>query len=355
MKQYIGLTEMSNGNCASVLNVIRNCGALSRKQISDITGLSWGGMTKIVNRLTEHAYIIEEKGENTSSTGRTPGLLRVNDKQYYVIGLDINRAGFGAYVMNLCGDVLKEYEREVLISDRNRLLDDILNFTKEIVEDYKERQLLSIGIAMQGIVDAKNGISKSFPRCQGWEDVPLRALMQENFGVNVFVEHDPNCMLYHFLNEEDGENMLLFRVDHSIGMAASLEGEILQGSGILEIAHCLVVPNGKDCGCQRQGCLESYISPCLENGKLQKEALPEMVSSLAMTMYNMAKIFNAEKIIVTGRLVKYREQFEEALGKKFYELMQDERIELAIVQESKQAVQGVALIAVQGAIDGLRL
>ncbi len=355
MKQYIGLTEMSNGNCASVLNVIRNCGALSRKQISDITGLSWGGMTKIVNRLIEHAYIVEEKGENTTNTGRAPGLLRVNDKQYYVIGLDINRAGFGAYVMNLCGNVLKEYEREVTISDRESLLNYIFDFTKDIIEDYQDRQLLSIGIAMQGIVDAKNGISKSFPRCQGWENVPLRDLMQEAFGVNVFVEHDPNCMLYHFLNEEDGENMLLFRVDNSIGMAASVEGEILQGSGILEIAHCMVVPEGKECRCQRQGCLESYISPCLEKGNVQKEALSEMIFPLAMTMYNMAKIFNAEELIVTGRLVKYHEQFEEALCRKFYEFMQDEKVALTIVEESKQAVKGAALIAVQGAIDGLRL
>lgn len=355
MKQYIGLEEMSNGNCASVLSVIRNCGVLSRKQISDITGLSWGGMTKIVNRLTEHGYIIEEKLENTSGAGRTPGVLKVNDKKYYVIGLDINRAGFGAYVMNLCGELISSYEREVTISDRESLIHNIFDFTEMIIGNFAERQLLSIGVAMQGVVDAKKGLSVSFPHCPDWKEVPLRDMMREHFGVDVFIEHDPNCMLYTFLCEEDAENMLLFRADNSIGMAASVEGRIIQGSGILEVAHTVVIPGGRECRCKRKGCLESYITPCLLKGELQKEALPEMTEAMAVAMYNMSKIFNSEKIILTGRLARYRRYFEEELRSRFCELMSDEDVQLEVTEETSQAVQGAALIAVQGAIDGLKI
>ena len=49
MKKYMDLEDMSKVNCSSVLNVIRESKEISRKEISDITGLSWGGMTKIVN------------------------------------------------------------------------------------------------------------------------------------------------------------------------------------------------------------------------------------------------------------------------------------------------------------------
>ena len=109
MKKYIGLEEMSNGNCSSVLSVIRDCGEVSRKQISDITGLSWGGMTKIVNKLFEHEYIVEDKSENVTGIGRIPNVIRINKEQNFVIGLDINRMGFAAYVMNLAGDIIKGY------------------------------------------------------------------------------------------------------------------------------------------------------------------------------------------------------------------------------------------------------
>ena len=61
MKKYIGLEDMSKVNCSNVLNVIREAKEISRKEISEITGLSWGGMTKIVNKLFEKGYIEEEK------------------------------------------------------------------------------------------------------------------------------------------------------------------------------------------------------------------------------------------------------------------------------------------------------
>ena len=59
MKKYMDLEDMSKVNCSSVLNVIREAKEVSRKEISDITGLSWGGMTKIVNKLFEKGYIEE--------------------------------------------------------------------------------------------------------------------------------------------------------------------------------------------------------------------------------------------------------------------------------------------------------
>ena len=72
MKKYMDLEDMSKVNCSSVLNVIREAKEVSRKEISDITGLSWGGMTKIVNKLFEKGYIEEGKSAVSTGVGRTP-------------------------------------------------------------------------------------------------------------------------------------------------------------------------------------------------------------------------------------------------------------------------------------------
>ena len=77
MKKYMGLEDMSKVNCSSVLNVIREAKEISRKEISDITGLSWGGMTKIVNKLFEKGYIEEEKSTTPTGAGRTPGVITI--------------------------------------------------------------------------------------------------------------------------------------------------------------------------------------------------------------------------------------------------------------------------------------
>ena len=61
MKKYINLEDMTNTYCSNILDVIQKSGTVSRRQITDLTGLSWGGMTKIVNKLLENGYFVEKK------------------------------------------------------------------------------------------------------------------------------------------------------------------------------------------------------------------------------------------------------------------------------------------------------
>lgn len=355
LKKYIDLEDMSHVNCSHVLSVIRDCGEVSRKQISDITGLSWGGMTKIVNKLFESGYIVEGKSENVSGIGRTPNIIRINKERNFVIGLDINRMGFGAYVMNLAGEIQKEYSLEESFDNKEELLQTILDFTRGIISDFKEKNISAVGVAMQGMLDIEHGISIKFPHCHDWKNVPIKEILEEAYGIPVFMEHDPNCMLYSIMNEEESENMLLFRIDSSVGMAASVAGRIIRGNGLLEVAHCIMVPGGKACRCGKKGCLEAYVSPCLVKGKLIEREIPEMIEPMAVCMNNMTHIFNSDKIILTGRMVKYKSAFEEALREKFYEYYENEDVTVEFVQESGLAVHGAALIAVQGAIDQLRI
>lgn len=355
MKKYIGLEEMSNVNCSSVLNVIGHYGEISRKEISDVTGLSWGGMTKIVNKLFEKGYIVEDKGEKSSVQGRTPKVISVNKGQNFVIGLDVNRMGLSAYVMNLAGEVLREYSEEGSFDTRDNLLNAILFFLRKIVEEYREKKILAIGIAMQGLLDAEQGISIKFPHCPDWKNVPIRDILKEEFQTDVFVEHDPNCMLYSVMREEEKDNMLLLRVDSSIGMAASLNGRIVRGNGLLEVAHHIVVPEGKMCRCGQRGCLESYVAPCFVNKQLQVAAVADMVQPMAVFMSNMCRIFNSEQIILTGNLMKHKNFFENSLLDKFYQYCDKEDISVRFVEEANRAVHGAALIAVQYAIDKIKI
>lgn len=355
MKKYIGLEEMSNVNCASVLNIIGHHGELSRKEISDITGLSWGGMTKIVNKLFEKGYIVEVKNEKNSGQGRIPHVISINREQNFVIGLDINRVGFSAYVMNLMGNVIKEYSEDGSFDNRANLLDAILVFTRRIVEEFREKNILAIGVAMQGLLDIENGVSIKFPHCPDWKNVPIRDILKQEFSTEVFVEHDPNCMLYSSMHGEENENMLLLRIDSSVGMAASVDGRIVRGNRLLEVAHHIIVPEGKLCKCGQRGCLEAYVAPCFIDKKLQVAAVADMTTPLAIFMSNMSRIFNAKKLILTGNLIEHKDFFESVLMNKFYQYCDKEEVAVKFVEETGRAVHGAALIAAQGAIDQIKL
>lgn len=351
----MGLEDMSKVNCSSVLNVIREAKEISRKEISDITGLSWGGMTKIVNKLFEKGYIEEAKSTTTTGAGRTPGVITICKDYNVVIGLDINREGLVGCVLNLAGDILGEYSAEVSCGTKEELMQSIISFTSGIVKENNKRNILAIGVAMQGIVDVETGVSVKFPGCVGWENVPVCEILESHFQHPVFIEHDPNCMLYSAVYNHPLENSVLFRMDRSIGMAVTLDGNILRGNGLLEVAHSIIVPNGKECTCGKKGCVESYLSACLNGKELQVQAVDEMVKVISVLMYNMAQMFNATKLILTGELVAHKKFFEDKLLKEFYSYCESDKIKVEFMEETKKVVYGAAMIAVQGAIDQIEV
>ena len=355
MKKYMGLEDMSKVNCSSVLNVIRETKEISRKEIADITGLSWGGMTKIVNKLFEKGYIEEEKSTVSTGAGRTPGVITICKDYNVVIGLDINREGLVGCVLNLAGDVLEEYSADVSCENKEELMESIISFTSTMIKENNKRNILAIGVAMQGIVDVEKGRSIKFPGCAGWSNVEIKDILEKLFHQPVFIEHDPNCMLYSAVYSNPMENSVLFRIDRSIGMAVTLDGNILRGNGVLEVAHNIAVPGGKKCECGKRGCVEAYLKACLKEEEFNVEASEEMVKVIAALMYNMCQIFNASKLILTGKLIDYRDNFENELMEEFFKYSEPERIKVEFMVGTRRVVYGAAMIAIQGAIDEIEV
>lgn len=350
MKKYMNLEDMSNTNCSAVLDIIQKNGQLSRKKITDMTGLSWGGMTKIVNKLLENGYIVEEKKKSASKSGRIPGVVSVNTKTNFVIGLDINKTGLKAIVMNLSGEVLREYHSYAQSNCKDDMLSEIIAFVSTIFCDYNHGEIIAIGVAMQGIVDSENRISVVFPDIKDWEDVPLGDILNQRFHVDVFIEHDPDCLLYPFLEKKEG-NLLLLRIDKSIGMAVSVKKRILKDKGILEIAHNIIVSDGKPCSCGNKGCAEAYTSPCLKNGKPNQEAIGEFIPVLSLIVKNMASIFNAGSVVLTGELMRYHEIFAAKLLDHLNQLNCNS--DIIFSNDENYAVRGAALIAIRKSINSL--
>lgn len=351
MKKYMDLEDMANVNCSNVLNIIQKNGTVSRNEITQISGLSWGGMTKIVNKLLEHEYITEVKLKQNAASGRTPRVLSVNTVKNFVIGLDINKTGLKAIVSDLTGKTLRDFSRAVTATCREQFLSEIIDFISDIFSCFEKDTIISMGIAMQGTVDCQKGISVKFPDMEDWAFVPLKGILEERFGVSVFVEHDPDCLLYPHIMHKTRENTVLLRIDQSIGMAVAIDGKIIKGTGIFEIAHNTVIPNGKECHCGCPGCMEAYIRPCMIHDTPIPSAIEELLLPLALTVKNMSGIFHADKVILTGALMEHHDLFKH----KLRDILADLRCQVNVVfsEVSDFAVQGAALIAVDKSINSL--
>ncbi|MDS1268701.1 ROK family glucokinase [Lipingzhangella sp. LS1_29] len=121
-----------------------------------------------------------------------------------------------------------------------------------------------IGIGTPGFVDESRSVVTFAPNLP-WREEPLRSRVHERFGLPVVVENDANAAAWaevRFGAAQNASEVVCVTLGTGIGGGLVLGGEPYRGRfGIAaEIGHFQVVPNGRRCGCGKDGCWEQYAS-----------------------------------------------------------------------------------------------
>ena len=253
-------------NLLNVLHCVRNHGPLTKREIQEKTGLSWGAVSNFAAELAAKG-ILSSKDSDITTVRRTPLLLDISERNNLIIGIDINIEGLMLVVIDLkCRMVLhkKEHIKEFSL---NGVLRQVIDLISMALSDKRvpQGEVIGIGIAMQGSVDHQYGISRYAP-FDGWHNVALKKILWTKFGIPVSVIHDPVCMV---LAEKwlgcakDASDFILVRLSKGLGMGIFVNNMIYTGhDGTAgEIAHIIVEPNGNEiCSCGNIGCLELFAS-----------------------------------------------------------------------------------------------
>lgn len=99
-----------------------------------------------------------------------------------------------------------------------------------------------------------------------WEGIiPLAKLFQDKFGVRSSLTNDANAAAIGervYGIAQDLNNFVTITLGTGLGSGVVANGVLIYGhDGFAgEYGHIRVVPNGRDCGCGRKGCLETYAS-----------------------------------------------------------------------------------------------
>lgn len=95
--------------------------------------------------------------------------------------------------------------------------------------------------------------------------VPLVKLMENQFGISTVVTNDANAaalgeML--FGNARGVKNFIMITLGTGLGSGLVVNGNIIYGEDGFagELGHVRAVDNGRQCGCGKRGCLETYVS-----------------------------------------------------------------------------------------------
>ena len=318
MKKYITQDRLKKNNISDILIFIMEKGITTRREIQAETGFSWGTVSSNVTLLLEKGYLIEEKSPKTGGAGRLTYCLRTNGEQIVSVGLDVNRSGITATVVGLDLSVKASFSEPFGASTQQQVLDQAQEACKRMIDFCGEKyRVLSIGIAFQGAVNGREGLSLRFPQIRDWKPYNVKEHFAKCFGLPVYLGHDPKCMLLAELNRQKYSDCVLVRVDEGIGMAVAQDGRILDDTEKFELGHTVAVKNGIGCVCGKNGCLEAYASlrgirrrldipmgELLAHSERYTDFLREAGEYLTLALYNVCMLFRPQKLILTGRAMQ---------------------------------------------------
>jgi len=329
-ESFITQGKVKQKNLADTLLFILEKQQTTRREIEYETGFSWGTVSNNIALLLEKGYIYEEKSEKSGSAGRTTYIIKPNGEYIAGIGLDINRSGLSCEIVGLDLKVKHKLEAEFTASTQKEVIEQSEKLCKEALSFCTDNKIrpISLGIAIQGAVDGKTGISMKLPDVEDWKPFNVKTHFSQKYGLPVYIGHDPKCMLLGEHSKNKYNNCVLVRADEGIGMAVALDGRILDDTERFELGHITAVEGGKKCRCGRRGCLEAYASLRAIGGTRDTkdifeyparycEATRNAGRHLCAALRNIHTLFKPQRIILTGSAAKlsaYTESTEKELS-----------------------------------------
>ncbi len=178
------------------------------------------------------------------------------------IGLDIGGTKILGSLYNSDGESLKRVKKKTKASEGiEAVLSQIFKVVDELIED-EEIELVGIGAGSPGIVK-KESIIEFSPNIP-FRNFNLGEKMRTRYNVPFVLGNDVNVAMFgewKVAEHKQAKNVLGLFIGTGVGGAIIIDGELYTGQGgAAEFGHMVVNPEGANCGCGSQGCLEAYAS-----------------------------------------------------------------------------------------------
>jgi glucokinase len=181
-----------------------------------------------------------------------------------ILALDFGGTKLAAALVNIGSRKWLRYERRLspANADATTDLSIMRSLIYSLLEDAKPA---AIGVSFGGPVDASTGTVRLSHHVDGWENIPLKALLEEEFGVSVSVDNDANIAAlgeHRFGAGQGYDSLFYITVSTGVGGGWILNGQPWRGAGGMagEIGHIVVDPAGPLCLCGKRGCVERLAS-----------------------------------------------------------------------------------------------
>lgn len=301
---------------------------LSRADVARELGITRAATSLIAESLVAEGLIREDEPEkvtSASSRGKPPIPLSLAPGSLYAVGINLNRGGSSAALVDICGQVVARTAVHVhhdgdQIHALERVIRSLVNQA-----DVPWEKIVGVGVSAPGPLDGESGIILNPPNFPLWQNLRISEPLEQSLGIPVFLETDASSMARYQLGKPSAhgsQDYLLLLIQNGVGSGVISRGKILKGAGYFttELGHCTINYAGRPCSCGNRGCLETYAGmESLLEGKpyktwqevVEKSQLDPVASALvseeldylATAICNFATIVPVDTVLMAGDLV----------------------------------------------------
>ena len=259
-------------NLSVVLRLVHQSRALSRAQLTKLTGLNRSTIAALVGELVERRLVIEGEADSRNQVGRPSPVVRPDP---LAVGIAINPEidAITVGIVGLGGELVARVRHT---TDHVPTAREAVDICAAVIEGMRadldaSYRAVGIGVAVPGLVRSSDGLVRLAPHLE-WVDEPLAEMLEDATGYPVVAGND--ARLGTLAESTFGAGRDLTDFLYLNGGASGIGGGIIAGGAPLtgaagyagELGHTLVNSAGVQCHCGATGCLETEVrrAPLLE-------------------------------------------------------------------------------------------
>lgn len=280
------LRSMRAENKKLLLRLLAAQGPMSRKALAEATQLTPAAVSKLCTELIAEGRVAETPPSETAGAGRREIPLRLCLREHCILGVNAETTQITFAICDLAGQ-LHALLQTPFIADPGAVAATARTFLA--AHAVAPETLFAVGVCVVGAVQSGSyGL---------WDAQAVRAAFETALGRPVAVENNVKAFALSQarLRSAGKGATLFFKWGPGVGSAILSDGAVLSGaeSGLAEIGHYIVRPDGKPCRCGRRGCLEAEAAV---NGAPSAA----VIDTVALALANTATILAADGIVFFG-------------------------------------------------------
>jgi hypothetical protein len=170
--------------------LVRKFGPISQIGIYKLTKFRRTTISQFARELLNEGRLLVA-GRANNPKGRKQILLKLNEQHGFIVGIEFDNEKVMAGVMDLHPTVLHLISEPTRMDEgRDGLLAQLQGCARRAIQEsgVNENAIVGVGIADPGLVDSRRGVTVTSSTIDFWNDVPLKKIFEEEFGVPVVVE-----------------------------------------------------------------------------------------------------------------------------------------------------------------------